>query len=151
MSRPGIFDPYTPEPKKKKTRGSPLDMNSPIDTEYAEPRDISNISLDGDTYVVEFLDAKIEDIPRRLGELLVAVVKKHRDELDRFGVTLFPNTETPEYPPGMMLLPTPAGTVGVYVGSEANEVIAYRRLGYALARLSIAEILKTNRVKIYAR
>lgn len=153
MKPPGIFDPYTlPKPKKKDQR-SPMDMEAPYDTEYAEPREISNIALDGDTYVVEFLDATIEDIPKRLGELINDVHKKHRDTLVHFGVTIFPPGETPPEDPDMLFLPTPSGTVGVHVGVEKikDEVTAYRRLGYALSRIAIADILKKNNTKIYTR
>jgi hypothetical protein len=148
----GIFNPYAapkPPEEKKKNFQATTDMKNPYNSEYA-PGTVGRIdvSLDGDTYVVVFQNAKVETIAQRLGELMKDLATTHSEELRRYGID-FGSSAPPTA--SELTLPTPLGVLRVDTGGEKNEVVVYRRLGYALYRMNIAPILKKHAIRVFVR
>lgn len=134
MSKIGIFNPYQqPKPKKKK---EPL---------------LASVRLDGDSYILEFFNVALKGIPERLGDLIHDIQLKYHSQLIQNGIDLHPTNESFTLEEGELSLPTPKGHLTVYVGTNGKEVDAYRRIGYALCRLPIEDILTKHNTKIITR
>lgn len=141
----GIFDPYsTPEVKPKRK-----DFTAPVDR--PEKQVDSNISLDGDTYIIEFQRVKVADVAKRLGLLFLDLNKIFREELNQYGVSFYLLGKKPEQSKTALLLPTPSGVLMVETGEDKSEIAAYRRLGYALSRIPAKDILKKHAIRVYTR
>jgi hypothetical protein len=151
----GIFNPYAP-PKppevKKKNFQATTDLANPYNSEYApELMTRTDISLDGDTYVVVVQNAKVETVAQRLGALLKELAKTHGKELQRYGIEFHPPEHTSVFNPDELILTTPAGILRIDTNGEKNEVVAYRKLGYALSRMNIRDVLKRHAFRVYLR
>jgi hypothetical protein len=147
----GIFNPYAAPPKptaKKRDFQSTIDVKNPYNSEYVPGKKTTDISLDGDTYVVVFHSAQVETVTTRLGELMQELVKEHREELQRYGIDFGADVSAI---PSALILPTPLGLLRVDTGGEQNEIVAYRRLGYALSRMNVKPILKKHAIRVYVR
>lgn len=144
----GIFNPFRKPPPDKKNFQSPIGKE-PYDTEYGAPEE--NIRLDGDSFVIEFQNTKLEDIPSKLANIISSVIQEHREFLNDYGIDLRPKSEQRPLEDGELVLPTQAGQLYVYVGLEGTQIEAFRRIGYVLHKLPVSDILKNNRVKVIAR
>jgi hypothetical protein len=143
----GIFNPYK-KPEEKKDFKSPLGDN-PYDTEYGQREE--NIRLDGDSYVIEFKNTKLEEIPVRLINLVKDAMKQNTDYFHSQGITLIPKGEKYQTTSEEIILPTQEGQLCVYVGVGGTEVEAFRRIGYTLHNLSVPTVLKTHNAKVIKR
>jgi len=147
----GIFNPYAAPPKpkaKKRDFQSTIDVKNPYNSEYTPGKGhTTDISLDGDTYVVVFHDAKVDTVTKRLGELMQDLIRDHAEELQRYGI----NFNSAISSPSELVLQTPLGLLRVDTGGEQNEVVAYRRLGYALSRMNVKPLLKKHAIRVYLR
>lgn len=147
----GIFNPYEKQTKtKKKNFLSPMDPTTPLDTEQPPPAN-NSIRLDGDSYVLQFNNAVLDDINNRLELLLKDVVKEHADALEDAGVAFIAKPLQPELTPGQLQLETSTGYIVVYAGEGGKEVDCFRRLAYALYLLPIKDLLVKHNAKVYKR
>lgn len=135
MSKAGVFNPYQ-EPPEKKKEGPPPD---------------ASIRLDGDSYILEFQNVRLNEIPSRLGNLIHDVREKHLSHMVRNGIELYPLKEIFNLEKDELVLPTPKGHLVVYVGEGGKEVDAYRRVAFALRGLPIADIMNKYQARIIAR
>jgi len=143
----GIFNPYKKPRDKKDFKSSTGD--NPYDTEYGKREE--NIRLDGDSYVIEFKNAILEDIPLRLIQLIKEIAKDNHVYLASQGISVIPKSEKYQVSTEEIILPTQEGQLCIFVGKGGSEVDAYRRIGYALYNLSVPAILKKHNVKLIAR
>ena len=142
----GIFNPY--EAPKKDFRAA-VDDN-PYDTEHGGPTK-GSVKLDGDSYILEFKDAELEDVPVRLGELIYTVIQSYRTHMLQHGINLV-SLDSEHHPEEQeMSLPTPRGHLSVYVDKEKNETEVWRRIAYALHLLPLKETLAKHKAKILVR
>jgi hypothetical protein len=143
MKVPGIHNPFAkPElPKQQTSIGD--------DFLYSELRGQGPqaITLDGDSCLLRFNGATLDDIKDRLFALLYDVKNKYDSSLREHGVQveeqLTPRKNT-------LSLKTKTGYISVY-SKEMTEASAFRRIGYALSLLPIQDILKKHNVKIVER
>ena len=139
----GIFNPYV-EKKKPKSPGG--DIEAPL----------GDIRLDGDSYVLEFKELNLEDLPTKLGELLHDITLKHKEVLLRHGIDILPRGGTRHLEDNEVTLPTPVGHICVFVDSLkedkplATEVKVFRRIACALREVP-RTLLKKHQVTIVER
>jgi hypothetical protein len=147
----GVFNPYDRDrTAKKKKFLSPMDPMNPADTEQA-PRPKNSIRLDGDSYILQFDDAELDEINERLEVLLKDVVKEHAVALSDAGVSFMVKPQKPTLVSGQLQLETNTGYIIVYAGEGGKEVDCFRRLAYALYLLPIKNILAKHSAKVYKR
>lgn len=119
----GVFNPFA---APKEDFVSPIG-NDPLNTELEEVV-IPSVRLDGDSFVLEFQDAELENVPDRLGALISELMSHPdaRKDLVRDGVDMYPRGSTRKVDDGEMVLPTPHGYLSVFVGDERTEVTVFR-------------------------
>ncbi len=142
----GIHNPFA-KPKKDirtplNSPGSTQQHEGPLDAPVPEP----SITLDGESYGIEFENTTIETVKTRLIELFKTVSKTHAQDLAREGI-VFDEDKIPEENL-TLILNSPGGSLSVWVGNELTEIAVFRRLGYALNKLPVREILKKHKVKL---
>lgn len=134
--QPGVFNPY-----------------GTIEKSVTEPTTPPNTSirLDGDAFILELMNIRIEEIPGRLGMILQDVNKNHAAYLIQNGIELRPTKEPITLEEDELVLPTPQGHLVVYVGKGGQEIDAFRRIGFVLHKLPVSDILRKHEVNIITR
>ena len=154
MTTSGIFNPFETPKKSKKEYESPFAKDPrELTGDRLVPKVMPSISLDGDSYVVEFNGAiGLEDIRRVLYELLDELIQNPKNEkyLRQNGIRLVPTGTDPALDKEEMLLALPQGGIVVHAGFNGTEIDIYRRLGYALSAMD-DRILKKHHVNVYTR
>jgi len=146
---PGIFNPFAKKKKKKPKFKSAFDE---IDTESGRINE-PTAQLDGETYVIEIRGIKD---PKKIGPhlvaLLYAVNREHQEELEKNGVRIFAPNEPASPTADELVLKQSNGSVCVYVGNDdKNEEAVFRRIGYALTKLPITDLLSKYKTRVYRR
>jgi len=143
----GIVDPFEKPPKKKKKPlHSPYDDPYGLASEEKYLRQPPSIDLDGDSYVIRFLDGNPtkEELTTKLTTLLYRVNEKYKDHLEQHGIWVgFVISDT-------MTLKSSSGVISVY-STEKTEIDVFRRIGHALWTLPDKQILKQQKTKIIKR
>lgn len=148
---PGVFNPFVAK-KKKKKKSKFKSAFDEVDTESGviiEPK----ATLDGDTYVIELRGVTdIGEAADRLISLLYAVNREHEVALKRYGVRVVGAHAKITAANDELVLERSNGSICVFTGeTDKNETAVFRRIGYTLTKLPIAELLSKHKVHIYRR
>ena len=137
----GIFNPFVP------------DKNSP---KREPPKELGDIRLDGDSYVLELKQITRDGVPERLGALIQTIMRTHRHILVRHGIDLRTEGGKHALEENEVGLQTPQGHICVYVPvvpnekKHATEVKVFRRIACALREIP-RNILETHNTRVIER
>lgn len=146
MRPPGIHNKY--EPKKADPPPGLIERDT-FDTEgtlHSPP----TVTLDGDSYALRFMVATLDTVRDRLFDLLYDVNNTCGSQLNDLGVSISEEEDAPCTYEMSLKLKTTKGWVIVRTDT-ANEVEAFRRIGYALASLPVHKITAEHKVKVIER
>ena len=144
----GIFNPFQdPKPNFVSPTG-----DKPLNTEYTEEGP-GSVRLDGDSYVLELESTELKDVPDRIAALVsdIQAIPELGRELNDRGVSVHPGIDVSTMDITGSFFKTSHGILVIEEPTDENEVLIYRRLGYALAELPIANVLKKHRAKLVIR
>lgn len=140
----GIFNPYaTPS-------DTPQEPQNPIaEIPTAKP----TIRMDGDSHIVVFKDATIEDMWNKLYAILKQIDLNDKNRMEQLGVCLRNPSE--DVPQGYTSLPLGDTQLHIYVGKSLEtkqlETAAFKRIGFMLKTINPVAILKKHNVTIITR